>query len=128
MDSSENKPRRSLLDRYKTFVTDLGDQVEQESALKEQAQEDLAVANERLRKQVELFRKFVPETLTRIMDREDFDVSQGLSQEEPYSVLSCDIRDFTTFSESVSCTDVFRFLSSYFSVMEPGIRDFGGFV
>jgi len=78
-------------------------------------------------KQHDLFKKFVPLTLTKTMDKEGFNVADGISQEEIYSVLSCDIRDFTTFSESISCTECFRFLNSFFTVMGPGIREFGGF-
>lgn len=77
--------------------------------------------------QHDLFKKFVPPTLTKTMHQEGFNVADGISQEETYSVLSCDIRDFTTFSESISCTECFRFLNSFFTVMGPGIREFGGF-
>jgi len=101
-------------------------------------QKQLLTANEELEQRVEertqevlrqmdLFQKFVPKTLTEAMNKEGFDVSDGLSQEETYSVLSCDIRDFTTFSEGISCTECFKFLNSFFSVMGPGIREFGGF-
>lgn len=75
----------------------------------------------------DLFKKFVPSTLTQTMYKEGFNVADGISQEEIYSVLSCDIRDFTTFSESISCTECFRFLNSFFTVMGPGIREHGGF-
>jgi len=101
-------------------------------------QKQLLTANEELEQRVEertqevlrqmdLFRKFVPQTLTQTMHQEGFDVSDGISKEETYSVLSCDIRDFTTFSESISCTECFKFLNSFFTVMGPGIRKFGGF-
>ena len=102
-------------------------------------QKELQLANEDLEKRVEertealikqmdLFRKFVPPTLTQALGNEDFDIRKGYSLEETYSVLSCDIRNFTTFSESITCTECFRFISSFFSNLEPGIRDFGGFV
>ena len=99
---------------------------------------ELLQANQELERRVEertqeiiqqndLFKKFVPLTLTKTMNQEGFNVADGISQEEIYSVLSCDIRDFTTFSESISCTECFRFLNSFFTVMGPGIREFGGF-
>ena len=99
---------------------------------------ELIQANQELERRVEertqeiiqqndLFKKFVPLTLTKTMNQEGFNVADGISQEEIYSVLSCDIRDFTTFSESISCTECFRFLNSFFTVMGPGIREFGGF-
>ena len=67
--------------------------------------------------QHDLFKKFVPHTLTRTMHQEGFNVADGISHEETYSVLSCDIRDFTAFSESVSCTECFRFLNSILKLL-----------
>jgi class 3 adenylate cyclase len=48
--------------------------------------------------------------------------------EEVYTVLCCDIRNFTAISESVDCTECYRFLNSFFAVMEPSIRSCGGFI
>jgi len=84
--------------------------------------------NSELNRQVQLFRKFVPQTFAQALDEASFDVTRGVSREENYSVLSCDIRSFTTFSESITSTECFRFLNSYFTVMEPGIRNHGGFI
>ncbi|MCZ6634133.1 MAG: response regulator [bacterium] len=88
----------------------------------------VAERTEALKNQMELFRKFVPETFTRTLDQGQMDVREGLAREEVYTIFSCDIRDFTTFSESVTCEACYAFLNSYFTVMEPGIRKFGGFV
>ena len=81
-----------------------------------------------LSKQVELFRKFVPPTFMEAIGDQPLDMVEGIAREERYTVLCCDIRRFTTFSESISCTNVYRFLNSYFAVMEPGVREYGGFV
>lgn len=81
-----------------------------------------------LTEQVELFKKFVPPTFMKALDGGKFDVVEGIAREERYTVLCCDIRRFTSFSESISCTNVYRFLNSYFAVMEPGVREYGGFV
>ena len=79
--------------------------------------------------QVDLFRKFVPPTFMKALeDGETFDVVEGIAREERFTVLCCDIRRFTNFSDSISCTNVYRFLNSYFAVMEPGVREYGGFV
>lgn len=94
---------------------------------KEELEQRVEERTQEVLRQMDLFQKFVPQTLTKTMNQEGFDVSNGISQEETYSVLSCDIRDFTTFSESISCTECFKFLNSFFSVMGPGIREFGGF-
>ena len=79
-----------------------------------------------LSEQVDLFRKFVPPTFMQVMDGGKFDVVEGIAREVRYTVLCCDIRRFTSFSESISCTNVYRFLNSYFGVMEPGVREYGG--
>lgn len=103
------------------------------------ANEDLRRANDKLEQrvaertlalqnQMELFQKFVPETFTRSLGQGQMDARKGLAREEVYTVFSCDIRNFTDFSESVTCADCYAFLNSYFTVMEPGIRQFGGFV
>ena len=103
------------------------------------ANADLKTANDELEQRVEertvelqnqmqLFRKFVPETFTRSLGQGEMDARKGLAREEIYTVFSCDIRNFTDFSESVTCADCYAFLNSYFTVMEPGIRQFGGFV
>ena len=64
---------------------------------------------EELQRHVELFRKFVPQTFTETIDRGNFDMSDGLAREEIYTVLCCDIRNFTAISESVDCTECYRF-------------------
>ena len=81
-----------------------------------------------LRRQMDLFRKFVPQSFTRDIDEDRYDALEGLAREEMYTVFSSDIRSFTSFSESVSCSECYAFLNSFFKVMEPGIRNFGGFV
>ncbi len=84
--------------------------------------------NEELTEQVSRFKKFVPASLSGIMDSKGFDVSRGVSMERHYTVLSTDIRNFTSFTESIPCQECFKFLNSFFTVMEPGIRENGGFV
>lgn len=84
--------------------------------------------NEELTERIALFRKFVPVSLSAMLDKRGFDVSRGFSLERTYSVLSTDIRNFTSFSEKISCQECFKFLNSFFTVMEPGIRSHGGFV
>lgn len=128
MDSSQKKPKPSLLDKHISYVKNLGDKVEESTQDLIRTREQLRVANLELIKQVELFRSFVPENLSGALAQENFDVGKGHSQEEVYSVFSCDIRGFTSISESVGCTEVFQFLNSFFAVMEPTIRKFSGFV
>jgi class 3 adenylate cyclase len=84
--------------------------------------------NAELIDRIDLFRKFVPDSLSSMLDQKGFDVSKGMSLERTYSVLSTDIRNFTSFTEKMSCQECFKFLNSFFTVMEPGIRNEGGFV
>ena len=84
--------------------------------------------NDELTELVTRFRKFVPATLSAMLDSKGFDVSRGVSLERHYTVLSTDIRNFTSFTESIPCQECFKFLNSFFTVMEPGIRENGGFV
>lgn len=84
--------------------------------------------NDELMEQVSRFRKFVPASLSAMLDSKGFDVSRGVSMERHYTVLSTDIRNFTSFTESIPCQECFKFLNSFFTVMEPGIRENGGFV
>ena len=98
------------------------------SRLKHDLEEQVDVRSRELVKQMELFRKFVPQSFTRDMNSDLYNEAEGLAREEMYTVFSCDIRNFTTFSESISCSECYRFLNSFFKVMEPGIRNFEGFV
>lgn len=96
--------------------------------LKHNLEEQVKERSRALQKQLDLFRKFVPQSFTQDFGQTGFSVTEGLAREETYAVFCCDIRNFTTFSESISCTECYRFLNSFFMVMEPGIRKFGGFV
>ncbi|GEM_PF-3557512 len=116
-------------------LTELKMALERETAERKKAKQQAKLAslkvidqNNKLLEQIELFRKFVPSPFEQAVGQRNFDIDSVHSREEPYSVLFCDIRKFTTFSESISSTECFKFLNSYFRVMEPDIRGFGGFV
>jgi class 3 adenylate cyclase len=94
----------------------------------EELEQRVAERTEELTRQMELFRKFVPQTFTETIGQKGFDVRDGLAREETYTVLCCDIRDFTALSDAVTCVECYQFLNSFFAVVEPGIRNFGGFV
>lgn len=76
-----------------------------------QEMEDLQKANRKLRAQVhahnreleeqlDVCQRFVPQMLIRTHSQ-GFTVEGGLSQDQRFSVFSCDIRNFTTFSKSM---------------------------
>jgi len=82
--------------------------------------------------QLKLFQRFVPkifldhDKFLNINTEHAFDVS--CYQEEIYSALFMDIRQFTNFCEQLSSREVFNFLNSYFKNMGPVISKFGGFI
>lgn len=82
----------------------------------------------RLYKQLQLFYKFVPESLIMGLDYKDFSIQDGISKVVKYNILTCDMRNFTTLSENLPSYECFRFLNSYFQAVEPDISCFGGFV
>ena len=53
---------------------------------------------------------------------------QGAARRRDAAILFCDIRSFTTISESRSAEEVVDMLNSYFSYMCPIIEEHGGFV
>ena len=63
--------------------------------------------NDELTERITLFRKFVPVSLSAMLDKRGFDVSRGFSLERTYSVLSTDIRNFTSFTEKIPCQECF---------------------
>jgi class 3 adenylate cyclase len=67
--------------------------------------------------------RFVPEDYLRLMDRPDLSsVAAGEFAMVKMSVLFTDIRSFTEIAGTLPPQDVFKFLNSLFSRMEPAIR------
>jgi class 3 adenylate cyclase len=70
----------------------------------------------------------VPHIFTEGIDEGNLDITKGLAREKEYTVFSADIRDFTDFSESITPVECYSFLNSFFGLVEPVIRENGGFV
>jgi len=82
-----------------------------------------------LEKQVETFRKFVPQQfLNRIAVEGIESIKLGTINRESRTLVFSDIREFTNFAEKFSPTDVMQFLNSYFALMNHCIAKHGGFV
>ena len=76
---------------------------------------------------LEAIERFVPkEFLSHLQKESILDVQLGDQVEREMSVLFSDIRDFATLSEKLPPAENFRFTNSYFSRMEPCIRENGG--
>ena len=75
------------------------------------------------------FSRFVPEVYLRMMKKKDLaNVALGDFAVVPLSVLFTDVRSYTELSEKLAPQDIFRFLNSLFSRMEPVIKRNHGFV
>lgn len=75
------------------------------------------------------YERFVPHELLAMLGKKDAtEVELGDQIEQQMTVLFCDIRDFTTLSESMSPAQNFAFINAYLSRMEPAIARHGGIV
>jgi len=75
------------------------------------------------------YERFVPkEFLTLLQKQQITDVALGDNASLRMSVLFCDMRNFTSISESMSPEENFLFLNSYLSQITPLINANGGFI
>jgi len=75
------------------------------------------------------FEKFVPKQFISRKKAHDFEeISLGNFDSGNITILFSDVRAFTELSELMTPDEVFRFLNSYLSRMEPPIQKHGGFV
>lgn len=75
------------------------------------------------------FSRFVPSQFLQFLDKQSIvDVQLGDHVQKEMSVLFGDIRDFTTFSESMTPEQNFKFINAYLSRMEPAIVENNGFI
>lgn len=73
--------------------------------------------------------RFIPQEMLKYLAKDSIvDVELGDFSEEQMTVLFLDIRDFTTFSETMSPSDNFRFINSFLKRFGPIIRRHSGFV
>ncbi|MBF0381981.1 MAG: adenylate/guanylate cyclase domain-containing response regulator [Magnetococcales bacterium] len=93
---------------------------------------DLRIIEENT-KQLKIFSdaayQFVPvEFLQRLKKDSLIDIRLGDFIQMPMSILFCDIRSFTTLSETMTPRENFNFLNSYLHKMEPVIQQHNGFI
>ena len=75
------------------------------------------------------FSRFVPrEFLEHLGKRRITDVVRGDAVQRQMTVLFCDIRSFTTFSEAMTARELFAFLNDYLERVGPVIRANNGFI
>jgi class 3 adenylate cyclase len=84
---------------------------------------------ENLERQNQAFYRFVPNQFLEILGKKSaIDIVMGDSNTNRMSILFCDIRSFTTISETLTPEENLQFLNGYMQIMEPAIKDRGGFV
>ncbi|AOP32425.1 adenylate cyclase [Leptospira tipperaryensis] len=94
-----------------------------------QLYKDAQLLNKELSNQKDAFYRFVPADFIRILDKESpVSIAIGDSKEKSMTVLFSDIRDFTSFSESIKPSQTIAFLNSYLSEMEELVYQAAGFV
>ena len=77
----------------------------------------------------EALSRFVPRQFLQFLDKKSIvDVQLGDHVQKEMSVLFADIRDFTTFSESMTPEQNFQFINAYLRRMEPAIAENQGFI
>lgn len=87
---------------------------------------DLETNNSKL---LEVFEKFVPtQFLKRIAPQGIQHLENGKAITETFSILSSDIRSFTTLSESMNPQELLDFLNAYFRQMNAPIHRHHGFI
>ncbi len=73
--------------------------------------------------------RFIPQEILQYLNKDSIvDVKLGDFSEQEMSVFFLDIRDFTSFSETMSPSDNFKFINSFLKRFGPLIRRCGGFV
>lgn len=93
------------------------------------AQESTDALRERLNKTTAAYSRFVPREFLNLLGIVDIrKVELGQQVERKMTILFCDIRNFTSLSETMSPQENFNFLNSYLVQMEPVITAHGGFI
>ena len=84
---------------------------------------------EDLRKQANVFQKFVPKQFLDLLSIDELkDIQPKQAKQLRMTIIFTDIRDFTPFSESITPQENFNFLNNYFSHMGEPIEKNNGFV
>lgn len=78
---------------------------------------------------ISAYSRFVPHKLFDLLQKPNIlDIKLGDQIEKKITILFCDIRDFTTLSESLTPQENFNFINSYLSQMEPLISVNNGII
>jgi adenylate cyclase len=110
-------------------LTLLKDKLEQETLLRKKAIEEKQQALSLLQQTERAFGRLIPHQLLALMGRNNIlDVQLGDQFERKLTVMSTDIRNFTSLSENMSPQENFNFLNSYLAQMTPVINTHRGII
>ena len=86
--------------------------------------------NQELARTNDSIRRFVPATFLQLLGQEDITKTSLGDQVavDRIAVMFTDIREFTSLSESMTPTENFAFINSYYKRVGPVIRKHGGFI
>jgi adenylate cyclase len=105
------------------------DKLEQEIALRKKATADHQLAVLQLQQTERAFGRLIPHQLLALMGKSNIlDVKLGDQFELKLTVMSTDIRNFTTLSENMTPQENFNFLNSYLAQMTPVISSHRGII
>lgn len=137
-DSDELLARAKVLLRIK-FAEDknraMTEELQKSLILQKQAYEELKTTKVKLEEteaiaaMTETFQKFVPKQFLNRIAKEGLEhIHAGNVEEDQVTILFSDIRNFTTFSETMPANDLFHFLNDYLSQMTTVIEKHSGFI
>ena len=110
-------------------LTLLKDKLEQEALLRKKANEEKQQAILLLQQTERAFGRLIPHQLLALMGRSSIlDVQLGDQFERKLTVMSSDIRNFTSLSEHMNPQENFNFLNSYLAQMTPIINTHRGII
>jgi adenylate cyclase len=72
--------------------------------------------------------RFVPQQFLKVLGKTNMtQISLGEQTNRRMTILVCNMRDFSEFSNKLTTEENFKFINSYLKVFGPIIRDYGGF-
>lgn len=90
---------------------------------------DITNMNKKLSDLNQSLTRFVPQEFLAILEKKSIlEVTPGDSIRKEMTVLFSDIRGFTTLSESMSPSEIFKFLNNFLKFMVPVIEENHGFI
>lgn len=110
-------------------LTALKGKLEREMLLRKKTEEDYQQSLVVLKQTEGAFGRLIPHQLLTLMGKKSIlDVQLGDQFERKLTVMSTDIRDFTTLSEHMTPQENFDFLNAYLAQMEPVISAHNGII